>query len=186
MHLKLSNPFYFAKTLSRIYHIFPSSVIQEFWKFTMPFIILTRSQLAVTDFHEDISLEQATGKGDERFNVTLSKATKQWSVHQMVKETIKSAAKNENLTILLFPNSQKIWLESQNLIKLLLFKIKNQDLVSEFSFFNCIYYFLHPSKNSNTWHSSHKLLEKVLLFSIRHKKESLSYFLFLTSWILTK
>ena len=108
MHLKLSNPFYFAKTLSRIYHIFPSSVIQEFWKFTMPFIILTRSQLAVTDFHEDISLEQATGKGDERFNVTLSKATKQWSVHQMVKETIKSAAKNENLTILLFPNSQKI------------------------------------------------------------------------------
>ena len=74
----------------------------------MPFIILTRSQLAVTDFHEDISLEQATGKGDERFNVTLSKATKQWSVHQMVKETIKSAAKNENLTILLFPNSQKI------------------------------------------------------------------------------
>ena len=73
----------------------------------MPFIILTRSQLAITDFQEGISLEQATGKGDKRFNVTFSKATKQWSAHQMVKETIKSAAKNEKFDDLVIPKQPK-------------------------------------------------------------------------------
>ena len=70
--------------------------------------MLTRSQLAVMDFNEGISLEQATtGQGDKRFNVTFSKVTKKWSakpiqekkalwyLHGMVKETIELAAKNE-------------------------------------------------------------------------------------------
>ena len=38
----------------------------------------------------------------------------------------------------------------------------------------------------NAWHSSYQLLHKVLLFSIKCMEESLSYFLFLTSWIPTK
>ena len=40
-----------------------------------------------------------------------------------------------SLTIFLFLNYQKVSLESQNLIKLLLLTTKNQDLESEFSFF---------------------------------------------------
>ena len=69
--------------------------------------MLTRSQLVTMDFNEGISLEQAmTGKGNKVFNIIFSKVTKQWSakpikgkkdlgyLHQMVKETIKSAAKN--------------------------------------------------------------------------------------------
>ena len=44
------------------------------------FGMLTRSQLAVMDFNEGISLEQATtGQRDKCFNVTFSKVTKQWS-----------------------------------------------------------------------------------------------------------
>ena len=70
--------------------------------------MLTRSQLAVMDFNEGISLEQATtGQGDKHFNVTFSKVTKKWSAkpiqekkalwysHGMVNETIELAAKNE-------------------------------------------------------------------------------------------
>ena len=63
--------------------------------------MLTRSQLVVMDFNENIFWEQAsTGQGGKRFNVTFSKVTKQWSakpikdkrdpwyLHQMVKETM--------------------------------------------------------------------------------------------------
>ena len=63
--------------------------------------MLTRSQLAVMDFNENIFWEQATtGEGGKCFNVTFSKVTKQWSakpikdkkdpwyLDQMVKETI--------------------------------------------------------------------------------------------------
>ena len=91
--------------------------------------LLTRSQLAVMDFNEGISLEQTiTAQGDKRFNVTFSKVTKQWSakpikekkdlgyLHRMVKETIKSAI-----------NCRKISLESQKLTKHLLLGTKNQD-----------------------------------------------------------
>ena len=82
--------------------------------------MLSRSQLAVMDFNEGISLEQATtGQGDRCFNVTFSKVTKQWSakpikekkdlgyLHRMVKETIKSAAKNENFDNLVIPKLLK-------------------------------------------------------------------------------
>ena len=87
--------------------------------------MLTRSQLDIMDFSEGISLEWAkTGQGDQRFNITFSKVTKQWSakpikekkdlgyLHRMVKETIKSAEKMKILTILLFLNCWKISLES--------------------------------------------------------------------------
>ena len=82
--------------------------------------MLTKSQLAVVDFNEGISLEQATTeRGDKRFNVTLFKVTKQWSaepikekkdlgyLHRMVKKTIKSAAKNENFNDLVIPKLPK-------------------------------------------------------------------------------
>ena len=111
--------------------------------------MLISSQLAVMDFNWDISLEQATtGQRGEHFNVMFSKVTKQWStkpikekkdlgyLHQIVKENIKPAAKNENFDDLVSLNGRKISLESQNLIKLLLLRTKNQDLESEFSFFN--------------------------------------------------
>ena len=87
--------------------------------------MLTTSQFDVMDFSEGISLEWAkTGQGDQRFNITFSKVTKQWSakpikekkdlgyLHRMVKETIKSAEKMKILTILLFLNCWKISLES--------------------------------------------------------------------------
>ena len=64
----------------------------------------------------------------------------------MVKETIESAAKNKTFDGLVIPKLSKNMPEFQNLIKLLLFRTKNQDLESEFSFFNCIY-FLHLSKS---------------------------------------
>ena len=82
--------------------------------------MLTKSQLAVVDFNEGISLEQATTeRGDKRFNVTFFKVTKQWSaepikekkdlgyLHRMVKKTIKSAAKNENFNDLVIPKLPK-------------------------------------------------------------------------------
>ena len=82
--------------------------------------MLTKSQLAVVDFNEGISLEQATTEqGDKRFNVTFFKVTKQWSVkpikekkdlgylHRMAKETIKSAAKNEKFNDLVIPKLPK-------------------------------------------------------------------------------
>ena len=182
--------------------------------------MLTRIQLVVKDFNEGISLEQpTTGQGDKRFNVIFSKVTKQWSAKPIKerrisgicikwwKKLLNQLQKMKSFTTLLFLNCQKISLESQKPIRLLLFKTKNQDLQSEFSFFNCIF-FLHLSKSStkkkkiiciifknykinlaflpNTWHSSHQLLNKVLLFSIRHTKEWLSCFLFPTSWIPTK
>ena len=81
--------------------------------------MLTRNQLAVMDFNEGISLEQAiTGQGDKHFNVTFSKVTKQWSakpikekdlgyLHRMVKETIKSAAKHQIFDDLVIPKMPK-------------------------------------------------------------------------------
>ena len=122
--------------------------------------MLTRSQLAVMDFNEGISLEQVTtGQGDKRFNVTFSKVTKQWSakpikekkdlgyLHQMVKETIESAAKNEKFDHLVIPKLSKNIAGVKTLTKLLLLRTKNQDLESEFSFFDCIY-FPHLSNSS--------------------------------------
>ena len=140
--------------------------------------MLTKSQLAVVDFNEGISLEQATTeRGDKRFNVTFFKVTKQWSaepikekkdlgyLHPMVKKTIKSAAKNENFNDLVIPKLPKISLESQNLTKLLLLRTKNQDLESEFSFFNCIY-FLHLPKSSTKKNDNSKTI-KLILFSFQ-------------------
>ena len=118
--------------------------------------MLTRSQLAVMDCNEGISLEEAaTGQGDKRFNVTISKVTKQWSAKPIKEKKdlgyllflSNKLQKMKSLTILLFLNCRKILLESQNLIKLLLLRTKTQDLESEFSFFNYIY-FLHLSKSS--------------------------------------
>ena len=107
--------------------------------------------------------------------------------------------KMKSLAILLFLNCRKILLEFQNLIKLLFLRTKIQDFQSEFSFFNCIY-FLHLSKSSTKKmiiyikfknrkmilfsfqiHDIVPISFQVLLFFIRHTKESLSYFLFLTS-----
>ena len=132
--------------------------------------MLTTCQLAVMDFNEGISLEQATtGQGDKRFNVTFSKVAKQWSakpikekkvlgyLHRMVKETIDSAAKTKCSTILLFLNCRKISLESQNLIKLLLGQKKEKTLVSgnrpgEIFFRMCIriYIFCFKQKKTET------------------------------------
>ena len=82
--------------------------------------MLTRSQLAVMDFNEGISLEQATtGQGGKRFIVTFSKVANQWSakpikekqdlgyLHLIVKETIKSAGKNEMFDDLVIPKLPK-------------------------------------------------------------------------------
>ena len=82
--------------------------------------MLISSQLAVMDFNWDISLEQATtGQRGEHFNVMFSKVTKQWStkpikekkdlgyLHQIVKENIKPAAKNENFDDLVSPKRPK-------------------------------------------------------------------------------
>ena len=160
--------------------------------------MFARSQLAVMDFNEDISLEQATsGQGDKRFNLTFSKVTKQWI--EIGKKLSNQLQKMKSLAILLFLNCRKILLEFQNLIKLLLLRTKIQDFQSEFSFFNCIY-FLHLSKSSTKKmiiyikfknrkmilfsfqiHDIVPISFQVLLFFIRHTKESLSYFLFLTS-----
>ena len=122
--------------------------------------MLTRIQLVVKDFNEGISLEQpTTGQGDKRFNVIFSKVTKQWSAKPIKerrisgicikwwKKLLNQLQKMKSFTTLLFLNCQKISLESQKPIRLLLFKTKNQDLQSEFSFFNCIF-FLHLSKSS--------------------------------------
>ena len=72
--------------------------------------MLTKSQLAIMDFNEGSNLEQAkTEKGEKRYNVQFSKVTKNWSskpvkkeknrsyLHQMIKETIECASKNECL-----------------------------------------------------------------------------------------
>ena len=80
---------------------------------------------------------------------------------------------------------------------------KNQDLEGEFLFFNRMYLSKSSTKEMiiciifkkykislvflpSKWHSSLQLLDKVLLFSIIHTKESLSCFLFLTFRIPTK
>ena len=82
--------------------------------------MLTRSQLAIMDFNEGSNLEQATTeKGEKRFNVQFSKVTENWSskpvkkeknrsyLHQMIKETIECASKNECLETLVIINLPK-------------------------------------------------------------------------------
>ena len=72
------------------------------------------------DFNEGSNLEQATTeKGDKRYNVQFSKVTKNWSskpikkqkdrsyLHQMVKETIECASKNERFERAVIPNLPK-------------------------------------------------------------------------------
>ena len=110
------------------------------WQYFSYVGMFTRSQLAVMDFSKGISLEQATtGQGDKCFNVTFSKVTRQWSA--------KGIKENNDISICIEwwkkPLNQLQKLESlMTKIKLLLYRTKNQDLESEFSFFNCIY-FLH-------------------------------------------
>ena len=58
-----------------------------------------------------------------------------WVFASKGEKTIKLVAKNKRLMIWLFLNYQKIMLESQNLIKVLLLGTKNQDFESGFSSF---------------------------------------------------
>jgi len=72
------------------------------------------------DFNEGSHLEQATTeKGEKRYNVQFSKITKNWSskplkkekdrsyLHQMVKETLECASKNEIFEKPVLPNLPK-------------------------------------------------------------------------------
>ena len=82
--------------------------------------MITLSQLAVTDFNEGSKLEQATTRqGDKRYNINFSKITKNWSLkpikekkdqtylHNMVKETIESAANDQCLENPILPSLPK-------------------------------------------------------------------------------
>ena len=78
--------------------------------------MITRSQLAVMDFNEGSKIEQATGQGDKRYNINISKITKNWCsklikgkkdqiyLHKMLKETIESAANDQRLENPILPS----------------------------------------------------------------------------------
>ena len=79
--------------------------------------MIIRSQLAVMDLNVGRKLEQATTQqGDKRYNINVSKITKNWSskpinekkdrtyLHIMVKETIESAANDQRLENSILPS----------------------------------------------------------------------------------